>query len=105
MLAKCFFVGLFSITSPVSRKPRMWSPTYTGTALSDSPANQVTVRVVEADSWDASVWALRHAARVWLIRARIAANESGSVLPWCEGDHGSGVRTLSGKSSAFVKGG
>ena len=76
MLAKCFFVGFLSITSPVSRKPRMWSPTYTGTALSESPANQVTVRVVEVGSWDASVWALRHAARAWLKRARIAANES-----------------------------
>src|SRR6266567_6876102 len=80
MLAKCFFVGFLSITSPVSRKPRMWSPTYTGTALSESPANQVAVRVVEASSWDASVWALRHAARAWLKRARIDANESSSVL-------------------------
>jgi len=76
MVAKCFLVGFLSITSPVSRKPRMWSPTYTGTALSESPANQVTVRVVESDSPDASVWALKHAARALLKRARIDANES-----------------------------
>src|SRR6266550_2939842 len=68
MLAKCFFVGFLSSTSPVSRKPRMWSPTYTGTALSESPANQVTVRVVESGSRDASVWALRHSERCLLQR-------------------------------------
>ena len=87
MVAKCFLVGFLSITSPVSRKPRMWSPTYTGTALSESPANQVTVRVVESDSPDASVCAFKHAARALLKRARIDANESRSSLPWRAGDH------------------
>src|SRR6266481_2555862 len=76
MLAKCFLVGFLSITSPVSRKPRMWSPTYTGTALSESPANQVTVRFVESGCRDASVWAVKHAARALLKRARIDANKS-----------------------------
>src|SRR6476646_1683419 len=37
----------------------MWSPMYTGTALSESPANQDTVRLVESGSRDASGWALR----------------------------------------------
>jgi len=76
MLAKCFLVGFLSITSPVSRKPRMWSPMYTGTALSESPANQVTVRLVESGSRDASLWAFRQAERALLKRARIEANES-----------------------------
>src|SRR6266576_1917865 len=103
MLAKCFFVGFLSITSPVSRKPRIWSATYTGTALSESPANQVAVRVGEASAGDASVWALRHAARDWLKRARIDANESSSVLPWCAGDHEWCARIFSGKPIASLK--
>src|SRR4029450_2529639 len=103
MLAKCFFVGFFSITSPVSRKPRMWSPIYTGTALSESPANQVTVRVVESGFRDASVWALKHAARGLLEGAKIDASESRSVFPWCAGDHESCARILSGKPIASLK--
>ena len=103
MVAKCFFVGFLSITSPVSRKPRMWSPTYTGTALSESPANQVTVRVVESGSRDASVWALKHAARALLKRARIDASESRSSFPWCAGDQESCPRILSGKPMASLK--
>jgi len=87
MVAKCFLVGFLNITSPVSRKPRMWSPTYTGTALSERPANQVTVRVVESGSRDTSVCALKHAARALLKRARIDARESRSSFPWCAGEH------------------
>src|SRR3989454_11081001 len=103
MLAKCFLVGFLSITSPVSRKPRMWSPTYTGTALSESPANQVTVRLVESGSRDASVWALKHAARALLKRARIEAKESRSSFPWCDGDHELYPRIFSGKPMAALK--
>src|SRR5438552_18966585 len=98
MLAKCFFVGFLSITSPVSRKPRMWSPTYTGTALSESPANQVTVRFVEFGSRDASVWALKHAARALLKRARIEGRELRSYFTWCAGDHESCPRILCGNT-------
>src|SRR5438045_4427171 len=97
MPAKCFLVGFLSITSPVSRKPRMWSPTYTGTALSESPANQVTVRVVESGSRDASVWALKHAARDLLKRAQIDANESLSSFLWCAGDQESLQRIFNGQ--------
>src|SRR3979490_3237773 len=100
MVAKCFLVGFLSITSPVSRKPRIWSPTYTGTALSESPANQVTVRVVESGSREAAVWALKHAARALLKRARIDASESRSSFPWCAGDHEACPRILSGKPTA-----
>src|ERR1700751_1724253 len=103
MVVNCFLVGFFSITSPVSRKPRIWSPKYTGTALSESPANQVTVRVVESDFREASVWALKHAARALLKRDRIDASESGSSFPWCAGDHESCPRILSGKPIASLK--
>src|SRR6266550_2632735 len=103
MLAKCFLVGFLSITSPVSRKPRMWSPMYTGTALSESPANQVTVRLVESGSRDASVWAFRQAERALLKRARIEAKDLRSSFPWCDGDHESCPRILSGKPIALLK--
>src|SRR5437762_8304425 len=103
MVAKCLFVGFLSITSPVSRKPRVWSPIYTGTALSERPANQVTVRFVEAGSRDASVWALKHAARALLKRARIDASEPRSSFPWRAGDHESCPRILSGKPTASLK--
>src|SRR5207248_6696708 len=103
MVAKCFLVGFLSITSPVSRKPRMWSPIYTGTALSESPANQVTVRVVESDSRDTSVWAFKQAARALLKRAKIEANESRSHFPRCDGDDESCPRILSGKHITSLK--
>src|SRR5438876_7478044 len=104
MLAKCFFVRFLSITSPVSRKPRMWSPTYTGTALSESPANQVTVRFVEFGSRDAPVCALKHAARALLKQARLDASESRFSFPWCAGDDESWPRIFSGQPVGSLKG-
>src|SRR5947207_2653351 len=103
MVPELFLVRFFGLTSPRSRKARIVSPKFPRNALSESPANQVTVRFVESGSRDASVWALKHAARALLKRARIDANESRSSFPWCAGDQESCPRILSGKPIASLK--
>jgi len=47
-----------------------------------SPANQVTVRVVESASRDCVGWALKHAARALLKRARMKQMSRDPSFPW-----------------------
>jgi hypothetical protein len=56
----------------------MWSPANAGTALLESPANQVTVRVVESGSRDASGAQL---ARPRFENERIVIEILGDVFP------------------------